>query len=285
MVGDTIRSSMPIQTQHSQDPRPVLGPASWRRRRSATTLAGACLLAIGLAGCPANGDGAAPPSPPTARAAAPAIAARSGATVATVRRVRDGDTLVVTFRDGRQGDVRLHGIDAPEASQAGGREAGDNLRELALGKDVELDLRGVDPYGRHLAVVSGPDGDLGLLQIRQGHAWHNVRYSDEQEPARRAGYAAAERAARAGRLGLWTATAPESPWDFKQARRTGGETAPQRAADRAGTVIGNRRSRLYHLPGCPGHAAVSPGNAEPFATEQEARDAGYRRASNCPPVP
>ena len=221
------------------------------------------------------------PSGP-APAAIGAPAARAERVHARVARVADGDSLAVTFADGGREDVRLQGIDAPEARQPWGRESADHLRRLALGQEVELQHRGIDAYGRRLAVVIADRGDLGLLQIQGGHAWHYRRYADEQGPGASERYAAAERAARAGRLGLWSATAPVAPWDFKAARRTpAGRTVESAAPSRTARVIGNRRSRLYHLPGCPGHAAVGRNNAVPFDSEAAARAAGYRRASNC----
>ena len=47
-------------------------------------------------------------------------------------------------------------------------------------------------------------------------------------------------------------------------------------------VRGNTRSKVYHLPGCPGFNAMSPANIITFAGEAEAQQAGYRKARNCP---
>lgn len=56
---------------------------------------------------------------------------------------------------------------------------------------------------------------------------------------------------------------------------------PAKKAD-VGVVIGNRNSRIYHLPeGCPSYDKVSPKNQVPFATEAKAVAGGYRKAGNC----
>jgi hypothetical protein len=55
-------------------------------------------------------------------------------------------------------------------------------------------------------------------------------------------------------------------------------TSPAAAS---GEVHGNRRSKVYHLPSCPGYENMSPANLVPFATEAEARETGYRKAGNC----
>ena len=48
------------------------------------------------------------------------------------------------------------------------------------------------------------------------------------------------------------------------------------------TVRGNTKSKVYHLPACPGFTAVSPANIVTFASEAAAAQAGYRKAQNCP---
>jgi deoxyribonuclease I len=50
----------------------------------------------------------------------------------------------------------------------------------------------------------------------------------------------------------------------------------------AGEVIGNRNSKIYHLPNCPDYNKVSERNRAPFASEAAAVVAGYRKARNCP---
>ena len=50
----------------------------------------------------------------------------------------------------------------------------------------------------------------------------------------------------------------------------------------SGAVHGNRRSHVYHLPGCPGYNSMSPANLVSFATETAAMQAGYHKAQHCP---
>jgi deoxyribonuclease-1 len=44
-------------------------------------------------------------------------------------------------------------------------------------------------------------------------------------------------------------------------------------------IIGNRSSKIYHLPNCPDYSNVSRRNRVSFKSEAEA--VGYRRARNC----
>lgn len=50
----------------------------------------------------------------------------------------------------------------------------------------------------------------------------------------------------------------------------------------SGPIIGNRNSRVYHLPeGCPSYNRVSERNKVPFDSEAAAEAAGFRKAGNC----
>lgn len=54
------------------------------------------------------------------------------------------------------------------------------------------------------------------------------------------------------------------------------------SANGVGTIIGNRKSQVYHLSvGCPGYGQVSAKNQISFSSESEAQAAGYRKAGNC----
>lgn len=51
--------------------------------------------------------------------------------------------------------------------------------------------------------------------------------------------------------------------------------------DASGQVLGNKRSKLYHLSHCSGYRQVSERNQQWFESEQQALDAGFKRAGNC----
>jgi hypothetical protein len=59
---------------------------------------------------------------------------------------------------------------------------------------------------------------------------------------------------------------------------SGGATVPSAPS---GPVIGNRHSRIYEWPGCPGYDKISAANRVPFFNAQAAEMAGYRAARNC----
>jgi hypothetical protein len=49
-----------------------------------------------------------------------------------------------------------------------------------------------------------------------------------------------------------------------------------------GLIRGNKNSKIYRLPSCPGYADMNPTSIVTFASEAEAQQAGYRKAKNCP---
>lgn len=59
-------------------------------------------------------------------------------------------------------------------------------------------------------------------------------------------------------------------------------TAAQ-VANSDGAVIGNKNSKVYHLPGCAGYTRVSEKNQVKFLSAADAEKAGYRIAGNCHP--
>ena len=145
-----------------------------------------------------------------------------GAQVGRVSRVLDGDSLVVTGPDGREIEVRVFGIDAPERRQPWSRRSREALRRLIEGGAVTLDVRDIDAYGRTVAVVRRqPDGlDAGSEMVRLGLAWVYRRYTDD------ARLISLEEEARAAGLGLWSEPASRRvpPWDWRrQNRRPAGD--------------------------------------------------------------
>jgi endonuclease YncB( thermonuclease family) len=199
----------------------------------------------------------------------------------------DGDRLSVSGIS-----IRLFGIDAPElgqtCSRSGtswpcGEEARQSLAKLVTGQRVECRGRGIDTYGRTLAVCATASGELNRALVEQGWATAFRKYSDA--------YVAEEVRARAAAAGIWSSEF-EAPEAFRSANQPSiqneAQLAPlivrsgrqQQPAAGSGCVIkGNRNRRgewIYHLPGMPYYEATNP--EEMFCTEAQAQAAGYRRA-------
>jgi len=58
--------------------------------------------------------------------------------------------------------------------------------------------------------------------------------------------------------------------------------AASATASMSGEIIGNRRSHIYHKPGCLDYDKVSEQNRVAFQSTAEAEKAGYHAAKNCP---
>lgn len=109
-------------------------------------------------------------------------------------------------------DSCVAGIDAPETGQAFWRTAWDSLRSQ-LAQGAAIDCYKTDAkYGRQVCRVSGLDGhDIALELVKNGLAWHTVKYRQEQTATEQVTYAIAEGPARARNRGLWSQPDPQNP--------------------------------------------------------------------------
>ena len=144
--------------------------------------------------------------------------------------VTDGDTIKVRCDEGEQIKVRLSEIDAPEIKQPWGQRSKLALSDLCFERQAEIRRLGTDRYGRTIARVFCAGSDANLEQVRTGMAWAYTRYLTD--PSIRA----AENAARAEKLGLWSDAAPIPPWEWRRGNRPGGaaKQVPVQPPDAAG---------------------------------------------------
>lgn len=135
--------------------------------------------------------------------------------------VKDGDSIVVR-RDGKEVQVRLNGVDAPEKGQAFGNRARKFTQAACYNSIVTVREVGLDRYGRTLAEVILPDGrSLNQEIVRSGYAWWFRRYSDDEVLKR------LEEEARREKRGLWVGRNPIPPWEYRHP--SSGDTATQQS--------------------------------------------------------
>lgn len=226
--------------------------------------------------------------------AAAAVGAAAGVAVgalssfsAKVVNITDGDTVDVFGPGGFTYAVRLEGIDAPEHDQPFGSQSTRHLAELLSGKRVTLNCENERSYGRLICKILLQNGDDACLdQVKAGMAWHYKQFEDEQSPADRASYAAAECTAMKAKIGLWSQTNPEQPQDFRHGTHSAllldANGCRISSEPVSGAVAGNARSHIFEWPACPYYSSISPDNRVPFSSPQAAEAAGYRPAHNCP---
>jgi micrococcal nuclease len=187
--------------------------------------------------------------------------------------VADGDTITVMHR-GVGERIRLHGIDAPEKAQDFGNRARQFVGRFVFSKEVNVVSNGTDKYGRTLGTVALVDGTvLNHEIVRNGYAWWYRKYAENDTELARL-----EAEARRERRGLWAQANPIPPWEF---RHWPGVTPVSPLPSGKLPVLGNRKSRIYHLPNCDSYSKISPQNRVRFPDERAAQRAGYRLAGNC----
>jgi micrococcal nuclease len=176
------------------------------------------ILAALIAGLPACGQANGVPERevyriPRSTTRVTALAGRvKEMTPATVERIVDGDTIVVSFMPGlglgTREKVRLIGVDTPESVDPRrpveyfGKEAAGFVKDRLLGRTVRLAFESAlrDRYDRLLAYVFLEDGTcFNLAIVAEGYGFAYTKYPfmfmDE--------FRTAERKAREGGKGLW----------------------------------------------------------------------------------
>lgn len=133
-------------------------------------------------------------------------------------KIVDGDTFDLLLPEQRTIRIRLHGMDCPERGQDYGKAAKEAFGELMQDQQLRVVAVDSDRYGRVVGDVYTTGGTwVNLELVKRGMAWHYLAYSSDER------LAAAEREARAARVGLWSQPRPVAPWDWRKEKRSGGK--------------------------------------------------------------
>jgi endonuclease YncB( thermonuclease family) len=161
----------------------------------------------------------------------------SQAVSATVLSIGDGDTIRVRQAD-KAITVRLACIDAPETAQSPyGQQARTYLQQrLPIGREVSLNVKTTDRYGRTVAeVFSGVNINLALVEDGQAFAYRQYLSSCSEQK-----YLEAETKANRRRIGVWHVPGGITrPWEFRRGRSA--TVLPD------GTTPGGRRYRCTEI--------------------------------------
>ena len=168
---------------------------------------------------------------------ATALATAGASPGATVLSIGDGDTIRVR-QAGKALTVRLACIDAPETAQSPyGQQARTYLQQrLPIGREVSLNIKTTDRYGRSVAeVISEININLALVEDGQAFAYRQYLSGCNAKEYLDAEYRASRR-----RYGVWQVEdGITRPWDFRRARRS--------AVIPDGTTPGGRRYRCSEI--------------------------------------
>lgn len=202
-----------------------------------------------------------------------------------VLKVIDGDTIDVNL-DGEMERIRLIGINTPETVdprklvECFSHEASEKAKDILSGKRALLESDPAqgerDKYGRLLRYVFLEDGiNFNLLMIREGYAYE---YTYDLPYKYQAEFKQAQKYAEKNGLGLWGKLCEG---------QTSVTTAPAAPAAGACVIKGNinaKKEKIYHAPGCGSYdkTVIDESAGEKwFCSEQEALNAGWRKALNC----
>jgi endonuclease YncB( thermonuclease family) len=146
----------------------------------------------------------------------------------TVIKVFDGDSFIVRASSkphkGRDIEVRLMDIDAPEKNQPYADRARAALIELIDGRTVFVDVVDTDQYKRKIARVYREPDRLDIIRalVAGGHVWVNRKFA--KDPS----LLALEDRAREKRQGMWALPKRDlvPPWDYRRERRREQQQSP-----------------------------------------------------------
>ena len=142
---------------------------------------------------------------------------------AKVIAVMDGDTVLV-LRGKQTVKIRIANIDAPEVGHAGmggqppnsqkaqeyGRESRQALLDRVLNKQVRVNSRAIDAYGRTIAELSVDGLSVNEEQVRSGMAWEYSHFHSNKN------FIALQNEAQGARRGLWVQASPTPPWEWRK---------------------------------------------------------------------
>lgn len=195
--------------------------------------------------------------------------------------VIDGDTIEI-----RGKRIRLHGVDAPESSQnctqdgklwRCGQQAALALSDMIGQRIVRCEQKDTDRYGRLVCECFVEEKNINSWLVENGWAVAYRKYSMD--------YVAEEGKAKATGAGIWSSTF-DNPSDYRKGKRTASVTYSQDKQSSRCEIKGNVSSdgeKIYHLPSDKYYdqtrISVSKGERW-FCSEDEAQEAGWRRARN-----
>ena len=196
----------------------------------------------------------------------------------SVLRVIDGDTVELSGGE----RLRLIGIDAPERGNCFANEAAEILEELVLGKTLRLEsgVNERDRYGRRLGYLRDSSNFINRLLIRRGAA---VAMPYPPDTVYEAEFADYETRAKEGKRGLWGLCGGlHESGEIDPITEVQGPPSPECAIK---GNISSEGERIYHVAGCGSYEKTQVdvrAGERWFCSEQDAQNAGWRKAQNCP---
>lgn len=132
--------------------------------------------------------------------------------------VHDGDTVTLLMAGNQQIKIRLAQIDAPESAQAFGQRSKESLSDMVFNKNIRVDKKTIDKYGRTVGTIFVDGFDANREQVKRGLAWVYRKYLHDQSLLQ------VEDDARKAKVGLWSNANPMPPWEYRHGGKNGSVT-------------------------------------------------------------
>jgi endonuclease YncB( thermonuclease family) len=128
--------------------------------------------------------------------------------------VTNGKTVVIELSDGKKITAELEYVEIPEPEQPFSQVIKEHLKNLALGKNVELVAKVILPKHVIGKVFLG-DVNLSQQLLRDGAAWYAVLEKERQETFERQNYQLVESQAKLEKRGIWGIADLKPAWVFR----------------------------------------------------------------------
>ncbi len=127
--------------------------------------------------------------------------------------ITDGDTFKLLTQDSTLYRIRVANIDCPERKQPFSTKAKQFTSDAIFSKAVNVEIINTDRYGRLIGVVYYNDSlVLNHEIIKNGFAWHYVKYSKDTELQE------IEDLAKVNKVGLWSDPHAIPPWEWRKTK-------------------------------------------------------------------
>ncbi len=127
--------------------------------------------------------------------------------------ISDGDTFRLLTEGNKTERIRLYGIDAPERGQEYGTQSKNALSDLIFGKEVQVQQKQRDRYGRVVGIAFVDDVNVNETLLKRGSVWHYTQFDKSKQ------WAMLQKQAQAAGAGLWQMPDPTPPWEWRKTAR------------------------------------------------------------------
>ena len=136
-----------------------------------------------------------------------------------VLKVSDGDTINIQKVENRKfvGEIlriRMYGMDAPEKTQDYGSESRQALEKLVAGKNLSVEVKNKDRYGRTVAIIYADGKNVNEEMVKTGNAWWYQEYAKKD-----AQFEEYQENAKQKKLGLFSRKGYTEPWNYRKEKK------------------------------------------------------------------